>query len=63
MPSPQHEWLLAFDQELWRVYALDHHIAGLDTVLLARYAHLSGARAARQFAADHALVPINACAK
>ncbi|MBD3774196.1 hypothetical protein [Stenotrophomonas sp.] len=63
MPSHPHQWLLAFDQELWRVYALDHHIAGLDTVFLSRYAHLSGARAARQFAADHALVPVDACAE
>ncbi|WP_411849710.1 hypothetical protein ACLB90_11995 [Stenotrophomonas sp. LGBM10] len=63
MSSPQSDWLHAFDEALWRVYALDHHIAGLDNVLLARYAHLSGAQAAQQFAVDHALVPVDTCAK
>ncbi|TBV69764.1 hypothetical protein [Pseudoxanthomonas winnipegensis] len=48
-------WLIEFDTEMRRMFAIDHAEAGMSTTELSRYADLLPRTAAKQFGEDYDL--------
>ena len=56
MDGAESEWLQQFDCELQALFAIDHKDAGMDDVLLLRYADLPPREAALAFGEAYDLV-------
>lgn len=55
-PVVNHDWVLAFDAELKRLFAIDHIDAGLSDADLSRYADMLPREAAAHFGDKYGLL-------